>query len=235
MKTIGLIGGMSWESTQHYYQLINQTVKQRLGGLHSAKVVLVSVDFAPVEALQRKGDWQAAGEILVTAAKQLEAAGADFVLICTNTMHIIVKQVQQAISIPIIHIADATGDYIVANGYKRIALLGTAFTMEQTFYKQRLQEKYQLEIITPNATQRREVHRIIYEELCLGEIKPDSQSYYLNVLSDLKNNHGAQATILGCTEIGLLVKQSMCDFPLIDTTNMHAIAAVDRALAQQLP
>jgi len=232
MKTIGLIGGMSWESTQHYYQLINTAVKETCGGLHSAKVVLVSVDFAPIEALQRQGNWQAAGELLAQAAKQLEAAGADFVLICTNTMHIVAEQVQQAVSIPLIHIADATGDFITAKGYQRIALLGTAFTMEQPFYKQRLQERYQLDIITPNETQRAEVHRIIYQELCLGKIKPSSQDYYLSVLQELQHTHGAEAAILGCTEIGLLVKQQMCGLPLIDTTEVHALAAVKHALAK---
>ena len=229
MKTIGLIGGMSWESTQTYYRLINQAIREKLGGLHSARLVLYSVDFHDIEVLQRQGDWQAAGVLLAQAAQALQAAGADMVVICTNTMHKVAEQVQAAVSIPLLHIADPTAQAVRAAGYQRIALLGTRFTMEQDFYRARLEQQHGLQVIVPEQNERDTVHRIIYEELCLGQIKPESKAAYLDIIRQLQAR-GAQAVILGCTEISLLVQQADLDLPLFDTTALHAIAAADAAL-----
>ncbi|MDW6005069.1 aspartate/glutamate racemase family protein [Vibrio mangrovi] len=234
MKTIGLIGGMSWESTQTYYQLVNEGVKQQLGGLHSARLCLYSVDFAEIEQLQHENRWPETAEILVSAAQSLAAAGADFIVICTNTMHKVVPEMEAAISLPILHIADATAQQLSRDGIRKVGLLGTRFTMEQDFYKQRIVDQYGIEVITPDADQRTTVHQVIYDELCLGTIKESSREKYLKIIDSL-HEQGAQAIILGCTEIGLLVKQSDTPVPLYDTTTIHASAAVHEALADNVP
>ena len=230
MKTIGLLGGMSWESTLVYYRAINEGVKARLGGLHSAKIVLHSVDFEPIERLQHAGDWQGTAEILVHAARSVQAAGADFLLICTNTMHKVAPQIEAAIRVPLLHIADATAVRLQSEGVETVGLLGTAFTMEQTFYKDRLSEKYGLRVLVPNDEDRALVHRVIYEELCLGRVNPGSRQQYLRIIEELAGE-GAEAVILGCTEIGLLVRDTDTPVRLLDTTAVHAEVAVERALA----
>lgn len=232
MKTIGLLGGMSWESTQGYYALINQGVKAELGGLHSAKIAMVSVDFAEIEELQRQDDWQGAGELIASAATSVEAAGADGLLICTNTMHKVADMVQAAISIPLLHIADSTGEALIQANIQNVGLLGTAFTMEQDFYKGRLTQDFGLNLFTPGDKDRAEVHRIIYEELCLGNIQTSSRKTYLDVI-DRMTAQGAEAIILGCTEIGLLLQQTDTDTPLFDTTAIHARKAVQFSLSGQ--
>lgn len=226
MKTIGLLGGMSWQSTVTYYQLINQGVQSRLGGLHSAQILMSSIDFAPMEALQQQGDWHAAGEILVKAAQSLEQAGAQGLMICTNTMHKVAEQVQDEVQIPLLHIADATGEELVAQGVRTVALLGTAFTMEQDFYKSRLKDKFGLKVLVPESEQRALIHRVIYDELCQGVIEQKSRNAYLDIIGELAHQ-GAQTIILGCTEIGLLIDSSQTDIQLLDTTAVHAQAAVD--------
>lgn len=231
MKTIGLIGGMSWESTQGYYRIINEGVKRELGGLHSAQIALYSVDFEPIEQLQHQGDWDGTAEILCQAAQSVAAAGADFLLICTNTMHRVAPQVEAAINIPLLHIADATAEQLLAAGVRTVGLLGTAFTMEQAFYKGRLADHYGLEVVVPNAEDRALVHRVIYQELCLGQVEAASKAEYLRIIDALVEQ-GAEAVILGCTEIGMLVDQSDTAVKLFDTTAIHAEAAVSRALAQ---
>ncbi|USD42612.1 aspartate/glutamate racemase family protein [Vibrio sp. SCSIO 43135] len=230
MKTIGMIGGMSWESTQTYYRLVNQYTKQRLGGLNSAKVTLVSVNFDEIEKLQSSGEWDAAGELLANAALSVEKAGADFLLICTNTMHKVAEQVSNSINIPLLHIADATGEKLKFDGVKKVGLLGTAFTMEQSFYKSRIADKYGIEVLVPNGVQRKLVHEIIYNELCQGVISNRSRNDFLTVVSDL-HEMGAEAIILGCTEISLLIGQSDTNMPLYDTTSIHAELAVQEALS----
>lgn len=230
MKTIGLLGGMSWESTELYYRLINEGVKAKLGGLHSARIALVSVDFHEIEKMQQNGDWTGAGKMLAQAAKSVEAAGADFLLICTNTMHKVAPQIEQAISIPLLHLADATAERIKQRGLNRVGLLGTNFTMEQNFYKGRLLEKHDLEVIIPSFEDRQIVHRVIYEELCLGKIFDASRNEYLRIIDDMKEQ-GAEGIIEGCTEIVLLVKQKHTEIPLFDTAAIHAEEAVNRALA----
>lgn len=229
MKTIGLLGGMSWESTLDYYRAINEGVKAALGGLHSAQIAMYSVDFAPIEACQHAGDWAQTATLLSAAARQVEAAGADFLVICTNTMHKVAPQIAQAITIPILHIADATAEALVADGVKRVGLLGTAFTMEQDFYKGRLQAHYGLAVLVPNAADRQLVHGVIYNELCLGAIEDASKEAYLRIIDTLAAQ-GAEAVILGCTEIGMLVKQRDTAVPLYDTTAIHAAKAVAYAL-----
>lgn len=229
MKTIGLLGGMSWESTTDYYRLINTKIKEQLGGLHSAKLVLYSVDFAEIEVLQQQGNWQKAGQLLTDAAQNLEKAGADFLLICTNTMHIVADTIAHNIQIPIIHIADATGDALLNKGITQVGLLGTAFTMEKDFYKKRLIDQYGSHVITPDSADRKRVHTIIYDELCSGIIRQSSKETYLSIIDKLVEN-GAQAIILGCTEIGMLIKQSDTSIPLFDTTLIHAEKAVTLAL-----
>lgn len=228
MKTIGLLGGMSWESTQTYYRLINEGVKNHLGGLHSAKLVLFSVDFAEIEALQHKGDWPATADILSRAALSVQKAGADFLVIGTNTMHKVAPEIEQAIGIPLLHIADATAQVLKKDRVTRVGLLGTRFTMEQAFYRERL-EAAGIDVLTPDESQRDEVHRVIYEELCQGEVNPDSRHTYLDIVSSL-SGRGAQAVILGCTEIGLLISQADTEVPLYDTTEIHAARAVELAL-----
>lgn len=229
MKTIGLIGGMSWESTVTYYQEINRSVAARLGGLHSARLCLFSVDFAEIEKMQHAGDWDAAGEVLIDAARRLEAAGAAFLVICTNTMHLLAPRINAAVRIPLLHIADATGESLVADGITKAGLLGTRFTMEQSFYTSRLREYFGIEVIVPSEPQRDTVHRVIYEELCLGESVPASRESFLRIIGELAER-GAQAVILGCTEIGLLVGQRDTDVPLYDTANIHCRKSVDFAL-----
>ncbi|MFS2004110.1 aspartate/glutamate racemase family protein [Duganella sp. CT11-25] len=230
MKTIGLIGGMSWESTVPYYRQVNETVKQHLGGLHSAKVVLYSVDFHEVERLQHAGDWDAAGVMLANAARSLQAAGADFLVLCTNTMHKVAPAIEAAVSIPLFHIADPTAEEIKRAGYTKIGLLGTRFTMEQAFYKERLRERHGLDVVVPDQAGRDIVHRIIYEELCLGSIVDASRDEYRRIIAELVAQ-GAQAIILGCTEISLLVAQQDTPVPLFDTTGIHARKAAEWALA----
>ncbi|UPQ89954.1 aspartate/glutamate racemase family protein [Vibrio sinaloensis] len=229
MKTIGVIGGMSWESTTTYYRYLNEVVKQAKGGLHSAKVVINSVDFAEIEQLQRQGDWQHSGELLAGAARSLQSAGADFLLIATNTMHKVASQVEQAVDIPLLHIADATGEALVNQGITTVGLLGTAFTMEQAFYKQRLTDKFGIQVIVPNGVQRRLVHDVIYQELCLGQVNSRSKDDFCTIIEELASN-GAEGVILGCTEIGLLISQTDVAVPLFDTVAIHAQAAVKEAL-----
>ncbi|MCG7575722.1 MULTISPECIES: aspartate/glutamate racemase family protein [unclassified Halomonas] len=230
MKTIGLIGGMSWESTQTYYRLINQHVRTALGGLHSAKVVLYSVDFAEIEALQHQGNWQATAEILAAASKAVEAAGADFMVLCTNTMHKVAEPLEAAVSIPLLHIADATAQVLQQQGITCVGLLGTRFTMEQAFYIERLQ-RHGIEVVVPTEPQRERVHSVIYQELCLGVVKADAKADYLEIVASLAER-GAQGVILGCTEIGLLIQQADTSVPLFDTTEIHAEQAVQRALGR---
>lgn len=229
MKCIGLLGGMSWESSVSYYQALNRGVRARLGGLHSARVLLNSVDFAEIERLQHSGDWPATARLLAAAARDLQAGGADFLLIGTNTMHKVAPEIEAAIEIPLLHIADATAKRLVADGVTRVGLLGTRFTMEQDFYKGRLETLFGLEVLVPQAAERELVHRIIYDELCLGEIRPSSRAEYLAIIAGLAEA-GAQAVILGCTEIALLVGDAQAAVPLYDTTAIHAEAAVAWAL-----
>ena len=229
MLTIGLLGGMSWESTVPYYRTVNEVVKARLGGLHSAKVVLLSVDFAEVERLQHAGDWDAAGDLLAGAARSLEAAGADFVVVCTNTMHRVADAIEAAVGIPLLHIADPTAAAIRAAGLRTVGLLGTRFTMEQDFYVGRLERRHGLTVLTPPAADREVVHRVIYEELVLGRTLEPSRVAFRRVIADLVAR-GAQGVILGCTEISLLVGRDDASVPLFDTTAIHATAAAERAL-----
>lgn len=229
MKAIGLIGGMSWESTVPYYRLINETIKEQLGGLHSAKLILYSVDFHEIEELQRKGDWETAGLALATAARSLEAAGASFLVLCTNTMHKVSHQIEAAVAIKLLHIADPTATEIKRSGHSVVGLLGTRFTMEQAFYKERLLERHCLQVKIPAVQDRDIIHRIIYEELCLGIVKSESRAEYRRIMQDLASK-GAQAIILGCTEISLLVSQQDSPVPLFDTAAIHARAAALEAL-----
>ncbi len=229
MKTIGLIGGMSWESTAHYYSELNLGIKKNLGGLHSAKILLYSLNFGPIEALQQQGDWHKLGVIMADAAQRLETSGADGILICTNTMHKLADEVKDAVDIPLLHIADATAQALAKNDIKKVGLLATAYTMEQHFYKQRLINKFNLDVLIPDAIDRATVHKIIYDELCLGQILPASKKTFIDVAKRLIED-GAQAIILGCTEIGMLLKQEDIDIPLYDTTLIHAQKAVEWAL-----
>jgi aspartate racemase len=230
LKIIGLIGGMSWESTVPYYRQINETVRERLGGLHSARVILYSVDFHEIERLQHSGDWQAAGAVLADAARALEAAGAEFVVLCTNTMHMVAPAIEAAVRIPLFHIADPTADAIRNCGFSTVGLLGTRFTMEQSFYKDRLRERHGLTVLVPAPPEQEVVHRVIYEELCLGKLVAESRSEYREIMASLVAR-GAEAIILGCTEISLLVGQNDAAVPLFDTTAIHARQAAERALA----
>ena len=229
MKTIGLIGGMSWESSIEYYRIINQTTREKLGGLHSAKSLMYSVEFAEIENLQHQNRWDDAANILIKAARSLEKGGADFALICTNTMHKLYDEVQEQIQIPLLHIADATAQAIKSSGMDKIGLLGTRFTMEEDFYKGRLIEKYDLKVIIPTSEEMDQVHRVIYDELCAGIIEQSSRQIYTDIIKRLIAA-GAQGIILGCTEIGLLVKPEDSSVPLFDTTEIHAQAAVKFAL-----
>ena len=231
MKTIGLIGGLSWESSIEYYRIINEAVKDRLGGLHSAKCILHSVDFAEVEPLQHEGLWDEAAKHMVYAARSVETGGADFLVLCTNTMHKTAGEIEKQTSIPLLHIADATARTVRDHGLTTVGLLGTRFTMEDDFYKGRLVDKHSLAVIVPNDTQRRTVHQVIYDELCLGVTHQASRQKYVEIMDDLVSQ-GAEAMILGCTEIGLLVQSDDCQVPVFDTARIHAEAAVDLALAE---
>ena len=232
MKTIGMIGGMSWESSLEYYRLVNEMVKARLGGLHSAKSIMVSVDFAEIEEYQRSAEWDKAGQVLAGAAKSLELGGAECVVLCTNTMHKVADAIQAAVRIPLLHIADATAKMVLQAGLGRVGLLGTRFTMEEDFYKKRLVEQYGLQVIIPDEAQRAVVHRVIFDELVLGQIRPESRQAYREIIKDLVTK-GAEGVILGCTEIGLLVKTEDSAVPLFDTTYLHAEAAVEFSLANR--
>ncbi len=233
MKTIGLIGGMSWESSIEYYRIINETVKARLGGLHSAQSLMYSVDFADIEALQHTGDWDQLTRVMIEAAQKLEAGGAGLLLICTNTMHRMADEVQAAIGIPLLHIADAAGEAIKAQNLHTVGLLGTRFTMEGAFYRLRLEQKHGLTVLIPTEKERETVHRIIYDELVKGEYRDDSRKAYVNIIDRL-GERGAQGVVLGCTEIPLLVRQKDVSLPLFDTTAIHARAAVAWALSEKL-
>ena len=228
MKTIGLIGGMSWESTVTYYKIINETVKERLGGFHSGKILLYSVDFAEIEECQEKGEWEKSAEILSEAAENLEKAGADFIVICTNTMHKVAGKIQENIKIPVIHIADATAHKLKQDGILKTALLGTKYTMTQDFYKEKLRENG-IEVLVPEEKDIEIVNHVIYEELCLGKILDSSKKEYIRIIDGLKEK-GAQGVILGCTEIGLLISQKDSPLPVYDTTEIHALSACEKAL-----
>ena len=224
MKAIGLIGGMSWESSLEYYRIINEFVRQKLGGLHSAKILMYSVDFEDVQ-----GDWNESTKIVIDAAKRLEQGGADFIVICSNTMHKMADEVQKNVRIPLLHIVDVTAEKIKEKKIQKVGLLGTKFTMEEDFYKRRLTQKYQLDVITPHQKDMEFIHKVIYEELCLGKIRQQSKMKFKRIISDLKSK-GAEGVILGCTEIPLLVQQKDTKLPLFDTTRIHAEAAAEKAL-----
>lgn len=230
MRIIGLIGGMSWESSAEYYRLLNEGVKDRLGGLHSARCLLYSVDFAEIERLQHAGQWAEAGQVLIGAAQALERGGAEGLILCTNTMHKLADEIAGSVQIPFLHIADATAERVKKAGIQRVGLLGTGFTMEQDFYKGRLEQKYGLEVLVPEAADRQIVHRVIYDELCLGRVEANSKAEYLRVMAELVRR-GAQGLILGCTEIMLLVGPADASVPVFDTTALHVGAALDWMLA----
>lgn len=230
MKLIGLLGGMSWESTALYYRLMNEEVRNRLGGLHSARVILHSVDFHEIEMRQHSGDWDGTAQILSDAAKGLKSGGADFLVIATNTMHKVAPQIEAASNLDILHIADPTGEALVRDGVRRVALLGTRFTMEQDFYRDRLARKFGLDVLVPGDEDRNTIHRIIYDELCLGVTKPDSALAYVGIIARLQAK-GAEAVILGCTEITMIINAGNSPLPVYDTTRLHALAAVERALS----
>ena len=229
MKTIGLIGGMSWESSIEYYRIINESTKAKLGGLHSAKSIMYSVDFAEVEILQHQGRWAEAAEMLIDAARSLENGGAEFIVLCTNTMHKVADDIQAKVEIPLLHIADATAQVVIDAGLKKIGLLGTRFTMEEEFYKGRLSEKYSLSVLVPNAQAREIVHHVIYDELVVGKIEQRSKEQYIDIIEQMVDQ-GVEGVILGCTEIGLLIHKPDSQVPLFDTTRIHAKAAVEYAL-----
>jgi aspartate racemase len=230
VKTIGLIGGMSWESTLHYYQSLNEQVKQRLGGLHSAKIVLYSVDFHDIELLQKTGQWEEAGALLADASRALEAAGADVLVLCTNTMHKVAPVIEVAVSIPFLHIADPTAEAIKRAGLQRVGLLGTRFTMEEDFYRGRLEARHRLDVLVPDAADREIVHNVIYDELCLGLIHESSRQAYRDIIARLVAS-GAQGIILGCTEIAMLISPADTLVPIFDTTQLHASCALEFALS----
>lgn len=229
MKTIGLLGGMSWESTVPYYQILNRTVAQRLGGLHSAKLLLYSVDFDEIEVLQREDRWDEAGVLLGDAARRLEVAGAELLVLCTNTMHRVAPAIEARVGIPLLHIADATAAAIRAAGLRKVGLLGTRFTMEQDFYRARLEDRHGLEVLIPDAEERQRVHDVIFQELCRGQVREASRAFYRTVLHGLAGR-GAECVILGCTEISLLVQAEDSPVPLFDTTELHARQAALAAL-----
>ncbi len=229
MKTIGMIGGMSWESSLEYYRIVNETVKERLGGFHSARCVMYSVDFEEIERYQHEGDWQAASDMMVDAAKRVERAGAELLLICTNTMHLMAEAVAEAVDIPLLHIVDVTAEDILSKGQKKVGLLGTRFTMERAFYRERLLDKHGIEVLIPEEEERKIIHGILYNELCLGEIRSSSRDAFEKIINGLQQR-GAEGIILGCTEIPLIVSQEDFELPLYDTTALHARAAVAAAL-----
>lgn len=230
MKMIGLLGGMSWESSLHYYRLANERVRQRQGGLTSARCILYSLDFAPIASMQAEGRWQEAGAVLAGAAQCLEQAGAEVMVLCTNTMHVVAEQVESAISIPLLHIADVTAQEISRSGLRRVGLLGTRFTMEQSFYAGRMAERHGIEVLTPDRPQRELIHQVIYDELCRGIVNPSSRAAYIEVVQQLAER-GAAGIIFGCTEIMLLLRSTDVALPVFDSTSLHATAAVDFALA----
>ncbi len=232
MKTIGLIGGLSWESSIEYYRIVNEDVKKRLGGLHSAKCILYSFDLEDIAKLQREGKWVEATKLMADAAQSLERAGADFIVICTNSMHKVFDEMQKSVKIPILHIVDATAEKIKEMGIKKVGLLGTKYTMEEDFYKGRLSKKHGIEVIVPDEKERQAVHNVIYNELCVGNINETSREQFKKITANLAKN-GAQGIILGCTEIPLLIKQKDCAIPLFDTTEIHAKAAVEYAFKSQ--
>lgn len=231
MKTIGLIGGMSWESSLEYYKIINETVKAKLGGLHSARCLMYSVDFEEIEILQHQNKWKELTDIMISSAQKLKSGGADFIIICTNTMHKMAKDIQDSVGIKVLHIAEVTGERVVRKGIKKVGLLGTKFTMEGDFYKKILQEKFSIDAIIPSENERETVHNIIYDELCKGEIKRASKEKYIDIINNLAAK-GAEAVILGCTEITLLIKQEDVDIEVFDTTAIHAVSAVEYALSK---
>lgn len=231
MRVIGLLGGMSWESTQSYYRALNEGVKAVLGGFHSAKIVMISVDFAEIEALQQQGDWRAAGDLLASAAQNVERAGAECLLIATNTMHKVAPAIEQAITIPLLHIADATAEQLTLDGITRVGLLGTRFTMEQDFYSGRLEAQFGIQVVVPDQAERETIHQVIFDELCQGRVEAASRQRYLEIIDSLYAQ-GAQAVILGCTEIAMLVSQRDTAVPLYDTTALHAQKAVAWSLAK---
>jgi aspartate racemase len=231
MKTIGLLGGMSWESTAHYYRLLNQGINEKLGGLHSAKIVMVSVDFQPLERLMQQGKWTECGELLADGAQKIEKAGADFLLICTNTMHKAAEIITRTVDIPLLHIADSTAERIKAENIQTVGLLGTRFTMEEEFYKGRLSQKYGLTVITPCLEDRKRVHDVIFEELCRGKVRSESRIIFQNIIKKMREQ-GAEAVIEGCTEIAMLVSQEHTPVPLFDTTALHVEQAIRFALAE---
>jgi aspartate racemase len=230
MKTIGLVGGMSWESTLEYYRIINQRVKEKLGGFHSAKIVMYSVDFQEVESRQHEGRWEELTALMIDAARRVERAGAELLVICTNTMHLMAGEVQAGVGIPLLHIVDVTAKAVKSRGLERVGLLGTRFTMEKDFYKERLRRGHGLEVLVPEEKERELIHAILYDELCLGVIREESRRTFQKIIAGLKAR-GGQGIILGCTEIPLLVSQKDYDLPLFDTTTLHAEAAVDYALS----
>jgi len=232
VKTIGLLGGMSWESTLLYYQLLNEGVRNRLGGLHSAKIIMHSMNFAEIEAFQVKGEWQAAGEQLAAAANGLEAAGAEMVLICTNLMHKVAPLIERRITVPLLHIADATGTKIKVSGMKRVGLLGTRYTMEDDFYRQRLHEGFGIEVVIPTADERALVHRVIFAELCCGELTDQSRRDFQKIIENL-SHRGAEGVILGCTEIPLLIKPEDTELPLFNTAALHAEFALEYCFSEE--
>jgi len=232
MKVIGLIGGMSWQSTAEYYRIINQTIKERLGGHHSGRILLYSVNFSEIEELQREGRWEKATEFICEAARRVELGGADCLLICTNTMHKMAAEVQQAVKIPLLHIVDATAMEIKKKGIRRVALLGTKYTMEEEFYKARLKAKHGLDVLIPSEEERSSINQTIYDELCLGKVEGESKDRFVLIIQNLKER-GGEGVILGCTEISLLIKQKDSPLELFDTTAIHAQAAVDFALEGQ--
>lgn len=229
MKTIGLIGGMSWESSLEYYKLINETVKSKLGGFHSAQCLMYSVDFEEIEVLQHQNKWDELTNIMVNSAEKLKNGGADFIVICTNTMHKMASDIEDRVGIKVLHIAEVTGEKIVQKGMKKVGLLGTKFTMEQDFYKKVLKEKFDIDVVIPEEEERKIVHNVIYNELCKGIINDNSKTQYKNIINKLALN-GAEGVVLGCTEIPLLIKQADVDIPIFDTTMIHAISAVEYAL-----
>lgn len=229
MKTIGLLGGMSWESTVPYFQILNRVVGHRLGGVHSARIILLSVDFQEIETLQHQGRWDELGKILANEASTLQGAGAEFLVLCTNTMHLVAPAIEEAIDIPLLHIADATAHRVGEAGLSRLGLLGTRFTMEESFYRGRLEDRHGLEVLIPTSSDRDLVHRVIYQELVLGKVLPESREEYQRIVSDLQAR-GAEGVILGCTEIGLLLKPEDTETPLFDTAAIHAEAAAEFAL-----
>lgn len=229
MKLIGLIGGMSWESSAIYYRLMNERVRDRLGGHHSARLLLHSVDFHAIKEMQHEGDWVGTARLLGQAARSLKAGGADFLVIATNTMHKVAREIEAESGLEVIHIADPTGEALAADGVSRVALLGTRFTMEQDFYRRRLEERFGLEVLVPEAGEREEIHRIIYDELCLGIVRRESAETYRDIIAAMRDR-GAEAVILGCTEITMIVDEHVSPMPAYDTTRLHAEAAVDRAI-----